>query len=148
MPQTRREFVDAVAAGARGTAMERFVVERGFAEVYALLNARCTPCLDVQVNRSGFVGDQMEVSSSDYNPTLRMAGPGRAEFALQVVHRPRGIGHTPPPGGLYVMAADIRSLGRGRTEIVLYRPTMGFKAIVKSFRQWAAGEDAACPKLR
>jgi len=27
-------------------------------------------CLDVQVRRSGFVGNQMEVSSSDYNPTL------------------------------------------------------------------------------
>lgn len=99
------------------------------------------------VNRRANVGGYVEVSSSDYNPTLRMAGSGRAEFTLQVVHRPRGVGHTPPPGGLYTMAADIRSLGAGRTEVVLYRPTMGFKKTTNTFKQWAAGENAACPKL-
>lgn len=148
VPQTRREFVQAVAAGAGATEMETFVVERGFEQVYGLLQSKTSECLDVRVERSGFVGNQMEVSSSDYNPTLKRAGGSRAEFALQVVHRPCGVGHKPPPGGLYVMAADLRSLGRGRTEVVLYRPTIGFKKIVRSFREWAAGEDAACPKLR
>jgi hypothetical protein len=66
---------------------------------------------------------------------------------LQVIHRPRGIGHTPPPGGLYVMAADLRSLGQGKTEIVLYRPTIGFKKITKSFIQWSSDEIDECPKL-
>ncbi len=148
VPRTRREFVDAVAAGAGATKMESFVVERGFEEVYRLLEKKSSTCLDVQVKRSGFVGNQMEVSSSDYNPTLKRVGRSRAEFALQVVHRPRGVGHSPPPGGLYVMAADIRSLARDRTEIVLYRPTMGFKAIIRSLRQWVSGEDADCPKLK
>jgi len=54
----------------------------------------------------------------------------------------------PVPGGLYVMAADVRSLGKGRTEVVLYRPTMGYKPITRSVRQWTPGEDADCPKLR
>lgn len=94
------------------------------------------------------VGNQMEVSSSDYNPTLKRVGRSRAEFALQVVHRPRGVGHSPPPGGLYVMAADLRSLARDRTEIVPYRPTMGFKEIIKSLRLWVSGEDTDCPKLK
>lgn len=148
VPQTRQEFVNAVAAGAGATAMETFVVERSIDEVYGLLSKKSSTCLDVQVRRSGFVGNQMEVSSSDYNPTLRRVGRNKAEFALQVIHRPRGLGHSPPPGGLYVMAADLRPLGRNRTEIILYRPTIGFKSITKSFKQWAGGEDADCPKLR
>ncbi len=148
VPQTRREFVDAVAAGARSVKMETFVVERGFDEVYANLQKKSSKCLNVQVKRSGFVGNQMEVSSSDYNPTLRKVGGNKAEFALQVVHRPSGIGPTIPAGGLYVMAADIRSLGKGRSEVVLYRPTIGYKDITRSLRQWAAGEDVDCPKLK
>jgi hypothetical protein len=148
VPQTRREFVDAVAGGARSVKMETFVVERGFGEVYAILQKRATKCLDVMVKRSGFVGNQMEVSSTDYNPALRKVGGDKAEFALQVVHRPRGIGPTIPPGGLYVMAADVRSLGKGRTEVVLCRPTMGYKEITRSLKQWTAGEDADCPKLK
>jgi len=148
VPQTRREFVDAVAKGARSVKMETFVVERSFGEVYAILQKRVMKCLDVEVKRSGFVGNQMEVSSSDYNPTLRKVGADKAEFSLQVVHRPRGIGPTIPPGGLYIMAADVRSKGKGRTEVVLYRPTMGYKDLTRSLRQWAAAEDADCPKLK
>jgi hypothetical protein len=127
--------------------MERFVVERSLDEIYRDLERHSTSCLDKEVRRSGFVGGQMEVSSSDYNPTLRRIARGSAEFTLQVIHRPRGIGHTPPPGGLYVMAADLRSLGQGKTEIVLYRPTIGFKKITKSFIQWSSDESDECPKL-
>ena len=148
VPQTRQEFVDAVTAGAGATKMERLVVERDFDEIFGVLEARVSPCLDHEVRRSGFVGNQMEVSSSDYNPDLRKVAAGRAEFTLQVVNRPRGLGHTPPPNGLYVMAADIKSLGPGRTEVVLYRPTIGFKEISRRLQQWMAGEDADCPKLK
>jgi len=69
IPQTRREFVEAVAGGARSVKMETFVVERSLGEVYAILQKRVMKYLDVEVKRSGFVGNQMEVSSSDYNPT-------------------------------------------------------------------------------
>jgi hypothetical protein len=148
VPQTRQEFVGAVAAGRGATRMETFVVERDLAAIYGLLERKTSPCLDVEVRRSGHVGTHREVSSSDYNPTLRRTGRGRAEFTLQVAHRPRGVGHTPPPGGLYVLAADLKALGAGRTEVTLYRPTIGFKPILRSLRQWVAGEEAACPKLK
>ena len=148
VPQTRQEFVSAVTAGRGATIRETFVIERDIDEVYKTIERRSSPCLDVEVRRSGFVGGQMEVSSSDYNPTLRRVGRNSAEFALQVVHRPRGVGASPPPGGLYVMAADLRSLGKGRTEVVLYRSKIGFKKIYSSFTQWASGEDESCPKMR
>jgi hypothetical protein len=148
VPQTRREFVQAVAEGRGATKMETLVAERGIDQVYGLLERKSSACLDKEVKRSGFVGNQMEVSSSDYNPTLKRAGKNKAEFALQVVHRPRGVGHTPPPGGLYIMAADLKALAKDRTEVVLYIPTIGFKNISKTLRLWAAGEDADCPKLK
>jgi len=58
IPQTRREFVEAVAGGARSVKMETFVVERSLGEVYAILQKRVMKCLDVEVKRSGFVGNQ------------------------------------------------------------------------------------------
>src|SRR5262245_25381787 len=100
VPQTRAEFVSAVASGARGVRMEKFTIERSFDEVYRSLESRCSPCLDVEVRRSGMVGGTMEVSSSDYNPTLKRVSRDRAEFSLQVVHRPRAIGEVTGPGGL------------------------------------------------
>ena len=147
VPQTREEFVRAVESGARGAKMETFVVERGLDEVYRTLEARVAPCLDVVVRRTANVGYR-EHSSSDYNPTLRRKGPNRAEFTLQVVHRPRGVGHTPPPVGLYLMAADMKRAGASRTEVVLYRPSMGYKSVTKSFNQWIEGSSTDCPNLK
>jgi hypothetical protein len=128
--------------------MERLVVDRPFDEITRLFEKKAAGCLDVVVNRSGYVGTHMEVSSSDYNPTFRRTGGGRAEFALQVVHRPRGVGHTPPPGGLYMLAIDFERVGPRRTEVVLYLPSMGHKPMLRSVRAWVSGDDVACPKMR
>jgi hypothetical protein len=147
VPQTRQEFVQAVADGRGATAVETLTVDQPLHRVYALLQEKATTCLDVEVRRTAHVG-YVERSSSDYNPTLRLAGKDRAEFTLQVAHNPRGVGHTPPPGGLFLMAANLRSIDGGRTEIVLYRPTMGVKKIVASLKQWFAGDPAPCPKLK
>ncbi len=114
--------------------------------MYAVLKERATACLDVEVKRTAYVG-YVERSSSDYTPTVRRVGKDRAEFTLQVAHNPRGVGHTPPPGGLFMMAADLRSIGGG-TEIVLYRPKIGVKKIVASLKEWFAADPAPCPKLR
>jgi len=148
VPQNRTEFIEAVAAGKGPTKVETVTVGRSLDQVFATLEAKSAECLDVLVERSGFVGTHVEVSSSDYNPTLERTGEDSAAFALQVEHRPRGVGHKPPPGGLYLMAADIRAVDDERTEIVLYRPTMGFKQIAESFRGWLEGDDAGCPKMR
>jgi hypothetical protein len=148
VPQTPAEFKREVAKGARGAKMETRVVQRPFEDVYRAIEARTAPCLDVTVKRSAHVG-YWERSSSDYNPKLRRLGRDRAEFTLQVAHNPRGVGHTPPPGGLYLMVADLKRAGASRTEVVLYSPTIGaFKRIPASFMQWAEGSGTDCPKLR
>jgi len=147
VPQTRQEFVKAVASGRGATAVETIKVDQPLGRVYALLQEKANSCLDVEVRRTAYVG-YTERSSSDYNPMVRLVGKNRAEFTLQVVNKPRGLGHTPPPGGLFIMAADLRSIDAGHTEIVLYRPTMGVKKIVASLKQWFAGDPAPCPKLK
>jgi hypothetical protein len=148
VPQTPEEFKSAVAKGARGAKVETVVIERPFEEVYRALEARTSPCLDVTVKRSSYVGYH-ERSSSDFNPKLRRIGPDRAEFTLQVAHNPRGVGHTPPPEGLYMMAVDLKRVGPARTEVVLYSPTIGYyKRIPKSFVSWAEGASTECPKMK
>ena len=106
--------------------------------------------LDGEATVKRFARDGGSVVLKPEHPTMKpiVVGPERAEFTLQVVHRPRGVGHTPPPRGLYVMAADLKRAGASRTEVVLYRPSIGFKDITKSFLQWAEGSGTDCPKLR
>ena len=148
VPQSRAEFVKAVSDGRGATTTETFTVDQGLDDIYRLLTKKSSACLDVTVKRSGWAGGTYESTSSDYNPTVRRVGAGRVEFALQVIHRPRAIGENAPPGGLYIMAADVRSLGGRRSEVVLYRSKIGFKKIVGSVKEWVAGEDTDCPKMK
>jgi hypothetical protein len=147
VPQTRQEFVQAVSDGKGATAVDKLVVDQPLDKVYPILEERTRTCLDVKVERTANVG-YVEHSSTDYNPTLRRIEQSLAEFTLQVVHNPRGVGATPPANGLYIMAADLRSTDDHHTEIVLYRPTMGTKKIIESLKQWFSAEAAPCPKLR
>ena len=146
VPQTRQEFVQAVTDGKGATAMETIHSNQPLRRVYDLLQEKVRTCLDLKVQRTVYVG-YVERSSTDYNPNLRLVGKDRVEFTLQVEHNPRGVGASPPPGGLYYMAADLRSVDGG-TEIVLYRPTIGAKKIVASLKQWFDGDPAPCPKLK
>ena len=145
VPQSREEFVKAVED--RGAVVETITVDRSLDAVYPVLEERSKTCLDVQVNRTGYVG-YVERSSSDYNPTVRRVDKDRAEFTLQVAHNPRGVGHTPPPGGLYMMAVDLRSIDANHTEVILYRPKIGTGKITDSLKRWVAGDSSDCPKLR
>lgn len=146
VPQSRDEFVKAVEDG-RGAAVETITIDRSLDAVYPVLEERAKTCLDVQVNRTGYVG-YVERSSSDYNPTVRRVAGDKAEFTLQVAHNPRGVGHTPPAGGLYMMAADLRSIDANHTQVILYRPKIGTGKITDSLKRWVAGESSDCPKLR
>ena len=79
---------------------------------------------------------------------MRRVAQDKAEFTLQVAHNPRGVGHTPPPGGLYFLAADLRAVDANHTEVILYVPNIGPGKITASLKQWVAGESSECPKLR
>ncbi|HXH27693.1 MAG TPA: hypothetical protein VNL37_01540, partial [Candidatus Polarisedimenticolia bacterium] len=56
VPQTRQEFVQAVAAGRGATAVETIHSEQPFQSVYALLQEKAKTCLDVTVHRTAYVG--------------------------------------------------------------------------------------------
>jgi hypothetical protein len=146
VPQTREEFVQAVTDG-RGAEVETITVDRPLDAVYGVLEERAKTCLDVQVTRTANVG-YVERSSSDYNPTVRRVAKDRAEFTLQVDHNPRAVGHTPPVGGLYMMAVDLHATDENHTEVVLFRPKIGAGKITASLKQWVAGGASECPKLR
>ena len=146
VPQSRQAFVQAIEDG-RGADVEKLEIDQPLDKIYPVLAERATTCLDVTVNRVGNVG-YVERSSTDYNPTVQRVAKDRAEFTLQLAHNPRGLGATPPPGGLYFMAANLRTTEEGHTEVLIYRPSLGTKKITESLKAWLAGDPAPCPKLR
>jgi hypothetical protein len=95
------------------------------------------------------VGGQVEVSATEYHPLVRRISDARAEFTLQLEHSPRGIGSTMPPGGFYMMAADLVRQAPRRTQVDIYYATMAKNgsSILAAVQAWTSGQRAACPTL-
>lgn len=92
-------------------------------------------------------GMYQEHTQSTYRANVQTPAPNRAEFTMQVMHNPRGIGADPPPGGFYLMVADLEAMSPNRFQVNLYRPTMGHGDTADAVRKWLNGKEVACPKL-
>lgn len=148
-PQTRQEFVTMVGGGAATSDKETKVTEKDLDSLAKLLEERSTACLAKRVDRSGMVGGQMEVSSTEYTFSVRRVSDAKAEFTLQIEHSPRGVGSEMPEGGFYMMAADLVRQSAEQTRVDLYYATMAANgdAILEAVRAWTSGNPADCPTL-
>ena len=126
---------------------ENFVVNKSFKQAVPNLTAKTESCLNKVVERSMTQGMYRERSQSTYRANVVRHSANRAEFTMQVKHNPRGVGADPPPGGYYLIVADIEEASPSSIKVNLYRPTMGHGDTVDAIRNWLQGKDDACPKL-
>jgi hypothetical protein len=147
MPQTREEFRAAVSQGAFSAKAETFVVNRNFTQAVTHLKAKTNACLNREVRRSMVQGLYQEHTRSTYRASVQTPTTNRAEFTLQVTHQPRGVGADAPPGGFYLMVADIEAVSADNFRVNLYRPTLGHGGAIDAVRNWINGRDDACPSL-
>ena len=82
-----------------------------------------------------------------YNPTV-IVSKNRAELHLQQLHEQGVLNvYEVPEGGYYMMVVDAIPLGKNKSEVVMYRSSVGNKALIKAIKGWAAGEKIGCPDL-
>lgn len=146
IPQDREQFKEVVAKKKGAAQKETIQVDRRFGSVYTQLRQNTGSCLDVLYQRTEQTANDTEYSFINFTPTLKQTASGVAEFALQIDHWPPISGPAQPPGGRFLMAADLTAEGNG-TRIDIYAPTIGFDPIVEAFKAWLRGENATCPRL-
>lgn len=148
IPQTSGEFRHAVQRGAFMTRTHSAVVPQPFEAVTANLRKYALPCLastHTSVVMSSAAGD-MSSGTVIYRPKLRLVGPQSAELTLQM--GPTSPGIRVPPGGPFIMLADIESSSvQGETRLTVYgRTTAKERALAdESLPAWALGIPAKCP---
>ena len=148
IPQTSGEFRHAVQGGAFMTRMHSASVPQPFEAVIANLRKYALPCLAKTVRSvvmSSAPGD-MSVGIVIYRPKLQLVGPQSAELTLQM--GPTSPGIKVPPGGPFIMLADIESSSvPGETLMTVYgRTTAKERALADdSLPAWALGTPVGCP---
>lgn len=145
-PQTAAEFRSA-APGATFGKKESFVVDRRFDDVARTFEEQAPQCLDkrIEMTESGHMYYHVVVTK--YTPTV-LVSENRAELHLQFVHE-QGVMVVSemPEKGYYLMVADASRLTDNKTQIDMYRPSMGYDTIVRAVKGWATGDNIGCPDL-
>jgi hypothetical protein len=146
-PQTPAEFRAAVKQGPAFARQEVHETPREFTRVVADIDQQARKCLARSVSSRVMQGANMSSSTSTYSPRLAVPGPGRAEFTLQRLTEPRGIGPAMPAGGYYMLLVDIEQVAPQKTRLSIYGGSRdewgGLFTIVKD---WSDGRNMTCPK--
>lgn len=145
-PQSRNEYVSAVAKGEGFTKIHNYTVVRKFSSVVKNINRKSKSCLSKKITRTWTRGYSSHVSSSTYNPSIRYINKNKAEFTLQVIITPNNT-TKPPAGGMYFLAANITKISKNKTNVIIYAPSINADEIVNSIKSWSKGKKSECPDL-
>lgn len=145
-PQTAEEFRKAVP-GAFMAKVETFEVNRPFRDVAKTFQQKAPECLNVRVRTTSQTNMSYQVIVARYKPTV-VVTKERAELHVQQHHEAGVLNVTKEPdGGYYLLVTDAYPLGKNRTRVEMYRPSIGHDVLIKAIKGWASGKNVGCPDL-
>ena len=146
MPQTADEFRQGLPGAFLGK-VEKFEVDRAYTEVGKSFQKMAPQCLDVRIKTTSQTNTSYQVIVTKWNPTVRISGQ-KAELHIQQLHEQGVLNiYEVPQRGYYMMVVDAIPLGKNSSQVVMYRSSVGNKALVRAIKGWAAGEEIGCPDL-
>lgn len=145
VPQTRDAFVDRVRPGGPFRIAEHVTVNRPYEAVVADLKECSGKCFDGRVMRPPNFRYKELGGWTTYHPKVEGSWRGVTTLSVQEEYgHPRANSGT-PPGGLFVLVAEIRAAGEGRTRVDIYHVSR--RHIADPLKRWIESGDRRCPPL-
>ncbi len=146
MPQTADEFRTELPGAFLGE-VEKFQVNRSYTDVGKSFQKMAPQCLDVRIKSTSQSSTSYSVVVTKWNPTV-IINEQKAELHIQQLHEQGVLNvYEVPPKGYYMMVVDAVPVGKNSSEIIMYRSSVGNKALIKAIKGWAAGDKTGCPDL-
>ena len=146
MPQTADEFRNELPSAFLGE-VEKFQVNRSYTEIGKSFQKMVPQCLDVRIKSVSQTNTSYSVVVTKWNPSVKI-NDQKAELHIQQLHEQGVLNvYEVPDKGYYMMVVDAVPLGKNSSEIIMYRSSVGNKALIKAIKGWAAGEKTGCPDL-
>ena len=145
-PQSAEEFRQAVPT-AFMAGVETFEANRSFKEVSATFQKKAPQCLNIKTESVTQSSTSYHRVVTAYKPSVFISA-NKAELHLQQ-HHESGVTSVSeePKGGYYLFVVDITPVGKSKSKIDIYGPTMGYDTLIKAFKHWADGTNMGCPDL-
>lgn len=146
MPQTADEFRQALPTAFMGK-LETYEVDRSATDVGKTFSKYAPKCLDKRIETVSQSQTSYQHIITKYTPTV-IVGKTRTELHVQEKHE-KGVMavYEEPEAGHYLMVVDITPIGKNKSRIDFYRPSMGFATMVQVIKNWTEGKNLGCPDL-
>ena len=145
-PQTAEEFRLGVPT-AFLVGVETFEVERSYKDIGKTFQKKAPQCLGVTIETVSQSSTSYSRIVTRYNPTVTITDK-RAELHLQQNYESGVMTVSKvPPGGYYLFVVDATPIGKNKSKVDIYGPTMGYDTVIKAFKGWATGKNLGCPDL-
>lgn len=143
-PQTAEEF-RRMAPVATFMKKETFEVARKFDDVARTFKRKASECLNVTIRTTSQTTTSYQVIVAAYRPTVLVTRQ-RAELHVQQDYKSGVlIVGQPPAGGFYLLIADAYPIGKQRTRIEMFIPSIGHKVLIEAIKGCASGKNLAVP---
>jgi hypothetical protein len=145
-PQNAQEFRQMVPGAFMGK-QQSFEANRPLRDIAKTFEARAPECLNVSVRTVSQSATSYQNILATYKATV-VSTPEKAELHLQR-HYQRGVivAGKEPPGGLYMLVADATPIGKSKTRIDIYSPSVGADVLIRAITGWATGQNLGCPDM-
>lgn len=144
--QTEQEFRVMAPQSSYG-ARETLTVKNSYSRAVSNFKKKTNKCLKVELlmtTRNQY-GQTVAEQTLTYTPTLVT---NKTKSTLSVQKNVSGDGMIAgkvPEKGMFIVVADIKPAGKGKTRLDIYRNTYGTDIIVAAIKNWATGKSLACP---
>jgi len=146
MPQTPDEFRQVLPTAFMGK-LETYEVARSSADIGKTFSKYAPKCLDKRIETVSQSQTSYQYIVTKYTPTV-IVDKKRTELHVQEKHE-KGVMaiYEEPEAGHFLMVVDATPIGKNKSRIDFYRPSMGFDTMVQAIKNWTEGKNLGCPDL-
>lgn len=145
-PQSRDEFVAMIKPGGLFKNVDKSTVSRPFNAVVADVKDYSNRCLSVRTTRAPNYATKESGGSTTFRPKLEETAKNAAALSVQEEYGDKHANTGAPPGGIFVLAAELRGAGANQTDVEIYYITSR-GSMAEFLKKWAAGDKARCPAM-
>lgn len=144
--QTRDEFKVQTKGGGVLTREEHTTVSRPIKAVVADVKGYADKCLNVSVTTGPNYAYKEVGGTMHYHSKIDTDKEGVVTLSLQSEQGRESARHGAPPGGLFMLVAEMRAADASTTRIAL-NYVITANSAVEHLKQWSNGDKSRCPKF-
>jgi len=143
-PQSVEELRDEVYSGPSMIRMVEHEIMRPFNQAYNAVHINAERCFEVTVTMPSDKNVGPKVKFLRYRADSLLTSETTAETFMQLDKKSIG---PMPPGGYYVLLADIEAMSSDKTLLTIYGVLNGYDNVHESIVAWAQGKNDVCPRF-